>query len=96
MNSIVAIRHKDGDLYSITLEVPEKEYFEIYEDIDSNAGEDILKQYMTYHGDDGRYSDVGIKHDKGAHVVSIAAKIHYLGNDHTEQFAIPSHLMNKQ
>lgn len=95
LNSMVVARERIGGLYSITLEVPEKEYFDIYEDMDKEAAEDIVKQYLTYHGDDGRFSDVSISHSKGAHVVSIHANLHYEDNDHTEQFNIPPHLADK-
>ena len=92
LNSMVVVRERIEGVYSITLEVPQKEYFEIYEDIDSEAAKDILKQYLTYHGDEGRYSDVSIDNNKGAHIISIHAKLNYENNDHTEQFEIPHHL----
>ncbi|KPU44135.1 hypothetical protein OXPF_23020 [Oxobacter pfennigii] len=95
LNSIIAGRVRDGSVYKMTLEVPEKEFFEIYSDLDNEAAEDILKQYMMYHADDGRYSDISILHDSNAHVVSIRAIMHYDGNDHTEQFNIPPYLSNK-
>lgn len=92
LNSMVVARERIGGLYGIILDVPDKEYFEIYNDLDNEAAEDILKQYMTYHGDDGRYSDVSIIHNKDSHIVSIHAKLHYEENDHTEQFNLPHHL----
>lgn len=95
LNSMIVGRQREGELYNIILEVPEKEYFDIYEDLDKEAAEDILKQYMTYHADEGRYSDVSIQHYKNAHVVSIHAKLHYDENDHTEQFVGPHHFTGK-
>lgn len=95
LNSMVVARERVGGLYSITLELPAKEYFDIYEDIDKEAAEDVLKQYLTYHGDDGRYSDVTIDHNKGSQIVSIHANLHYEDNDHTEQFTIPHYLSNR-
>lgn len=92
LNSMVVGRQRAGDIYNITLEVPEDEYFLIYEDLDREAAEDILKQYMTYHADEGRYSDVSIHHYRNINIVSIRAKLHYDENDHTEQFVIPHHL----
>lgn len=92
LRSMVAVRRRDGDNYRLVLELPEKEYFDIYEDIDREAAEDIVKQYITYNGDDGRYSGVSIHHHKNTHIVSVQATLNYNDNDHTEQFTIPHHL----
>lgn len=94
LNSMIVARERINGQYSITLEVPGKEYFEIYNDLDQEAAEDILKQYMTYHGDDGRYSDVKISKSMNSDIVSIHAKLDYEDNDHTEQFTVPHHLDN--
>lgn len=95
LNSIVAGRERVEDGYNITLTLPEKEYFDIYDDLDEEAAEDILRQYMLYHGDEGRYSDVKIECDKNIHIVNINAKISYSDNDHTKQFEIPSYFSDK-
>lgn len=92
LNSMRVGRQRIEDYYNLILEVPEGEYFDIYEDLDKEAARNIVKQYLTYHGDDGRYSDVKIEHNQGTHIVSIHAKLHYDENDHTEQFTIPHHL----
>lgn len=95
LNSMSVTRERIGDRYNIKLDLPEKEYFEIYEDLDKEAARDIVKQYMVYHGDEGRYRDVSIDWDRGAHIVSIKAELDYMENDHTEEFTIPHHLSNK-
>ena len=95
LRSMVVVRQRLDDCYNVTLELPEKEYFDIYEDLDKEAAEDIVKQYMAYHGDEARYSDVSIEHLKGDHIVAVNAKFHYDKNDHTEEFTIPHHLTEK-
>lgn len=95
LNSMLVARQRLDDGYNIILKLPEKEYFEIYEDLDKEAAEDILKQYLTYHGDDGRYSDVSIDYDRNAHIITINARLDYTDNDHTEEFVIPPHLSDK-
>jgi len=92
LNSMIVGRQRVGDYYNLILQIPESEYFDIYEDLDKEAARDIVKQYMTYHGDDGRCSDVEIHHNKSAHIVGIRATLHYDDNDYTEQFIIPHHL----
>jgi hypothetical protein len=92
LNSMIVARERINGQYSITLEVPGKEYFEIYSDLDKEAAEDILKQYMTYHGDDGRYFNVSISQSRNSDIVSIHANLNYEDNDHTEQFVIPHYL----
>jgi hypothetical protein len=94
INSIRETRTMKGDLYNIMLEINEKEYFDIYKNIDDESAEEILKQYMVYHGEDGRYSHIRIQHDKNTHIVNVYANIHYLENRHTDQFNIP-HIDNK-
>ena len=89
INSIRETRSRKGELYNIILEITEKDYFDIYSDIDDESASDILKQYMIYHGDDGRYSDIKMEHNKNTHVVNIYANLHYMGNNHTTQFNIP-------
>lgn len=93
LNSIRETRARKNELYNIILEIPEDEYFQIYDGLDDKFAEDILNQYMVYHGDDGRYSDVKIQYNKNAHIVNVYANLHYAENDHTEQFNIP-HLDN--
>lgn len=96
LNNIVTERERIGSLYNVTLKMPGDEYFKIYEDLDHEAAEDILKQYLNYHGDDGRYSDVSIDYSKNTNIISINAKLHYEGNDHTKQYAIPPHLSKQK
>lgn len=89
LNSIRETRARKEGLYNIILEIPEDEYFQIYDSLDDKFGADILSQYMNYHGDDGRYSDVKVQHNKNSHIINVYANLHYEGNDHTEQINIP-------
>lgn len=90
INSIRETRARKEDLYNVLLEIPEEEYFQIYNDVDEKSAEDILSEYLNYRGDDGRYSDIRIQHNKNIHIVNIYANLHYLDNDHTEQYNIPT------
>lgn len=90
MNNILETRARKEGLYNITLEIPEKNYFDIYDGVYEKDAEDILKQYMVYRGDDGRPSDISIEHNKNSHIINIYANLHYEGNDHTQQQLTPS------
>lgn len=85
LNSVREIRIRDGkELYHLKLEIPEEEYFQIYNDIDSDIAKDILSQYLLRRQDDGRLENIQIKHDKKNHTVNLTTELHYLENDHTD------------
>jgi hypothetical protein len=92
LSSIRENRIRRDELYEITLQIPENEYFDAYEGISASAAEDILQNHLRYHQDDGKPEKVNIKHNKNGHVVNITAELHYLGNDHTKQESIPDML----
>jgi len=79
----VRIREKDG-LYRLSLEIPEKEFFLAYDDVDEEAAHDIIKQYLVHREDDGRPSNIEIHYDHNSHIVNLTSSLHYLGNDHTD------------
>ncbi|HHV18926.1 MAG TPA: hypothetical protein GXZ27_08740 [Thermoanaerobacterales bacterium] len=75
---------KEG-LHNIILEIPEETYMTFYNELDDEHARDILTQYLKYHQDDARTSDVKIEHNKNAHTVNIYANLHYLCNEKTSQ-----------
>jgi len=75
---------KEG-LHKITLKIPEETYKTFYNDLSEEYARDILAQYLKYHQDDARLSDIKIDHNKNEHTVNIYANLHYLGNDKTNQ-----------
>ncbi|KNF09501.1 hypothetical protein CLPU_3c02810 [Gottschalkia purinilytica] len=85
LNSIKETRiREDNGLHRITLEVPEKDFFEAYDEVDEHSAYDLLKQYLLYREDDGRPKNVDINYNKNSHIVTITTELHYLGNDHTD------------
>lgn len=92
LNSIRENRIQRDGLYEVTLQIPENEYFNVYESVTQDAAYEILDNYMNYHQDDGRPENVNIKHNKNGHVVNIEVDMHYTGNDHTDAKPIPDTL----
>jgi hypothetical protein len=84
INSIRDKRIQRDGLYQITLQVPEEDYFEVYDGINVEAAQEILGNFLSYHGDDGRPDNVDIKYNTNGHIVDITADLHYTGNDHTQ------------
>lgn len=84
MRSIKDNRIERNGMYEVMLQMSEDEYFNVYDDITSQAASEIMDNYLHYHGDDARPSNIHIDHNKNGHVVNITANLNYLGNDHTE------------
>lgn len=84
------VKHETG--YDLYLEMPEKEYLQIYEDINTESASDIVHQYLHLYQDDGRPEKVEIKHDKNNHTINIKTLLRYEGNDHTEEKILPNYL----
>jgi hypothetical protein len=89
-NSICERRMQSLGMYAVIMQIPEAEYFEVYDTLSDAVAEDIVVNYLRYHGDDGRPSDIKIRHDPTNHVVTINLFIHYTENDHTEIFRTPN------
>ncbi len=70
-------------LTQIILEMPEKDYFQMYGQLNDEIAKDLLQQYLLYHNDDGRMGRVKIYYDKNDHVVRISSFLQYLGNEKT-------------
>lgn len=85
MDNIFEQRNKleDGK-YNLSLEVADSAYFNIYENVDSAAAEDLLRNYLKSNSDDGRFENVHINYNKNRHLVNITAKLNYDGNVHTD------------
>lgn len=83
LNSILEKRTVEGERHSITLDIHEKEYFTIYEDIGEDAAREILENYLRYRADDGRPEEIKVKHNKNEHLVSIRADLYYTDNQKT-------------
>ncbi|ABR49199.1 hypothetical protein Amet_3059 [Alkaliphilus metalliredigens QYMF] len=92
LSAIFERRVKMEEGYKLHLEIPEKEYLNVYEDVNEKAASEILQQFLAYHQDDGRVEEIKIKHDRNNHTVNIHTHLNYLGNDHTAQVGIPNHL----
>lgn len=88
LNDIVEARKKKEDYYEVILQIPEKEFFNSYDDISDTAAKEILTNYLRHHQDDGKPHDIEIKHSKPNHIVSIETKLYYEDNDHTRQLYI--------
>lgn len=90
LNSIRERRIQRDGLYEVTLQMPENEYFNVYDSVSYDAAYEILGNYLSYHQDDGRPDGIDIKHNKNGHIVNITANLHYTGNDHSDVRRIPA------
>lgn len=84
------VKHEVG--YDLYLEIPEKEYLQIYEDVNNEAANDVVEQFLYLHQDDGRPQRVEVKHDKNNHTINIKALLTYEDNNHREAKILPNHL----
>ncbi|GAB6084810.1 hypothetical protein [Alkaliphilus crotonatoxidans] len=92
INGIQERRIKKEAGYHVTLEIPEKEYLQIYEDVNEDAASHIVDVFLNYYQDDGRPQNIEINHDKQNHMISISTLLTYEGNDHTDPRPTPHHL----
>jgi hypothetical protein len=76
-------------MYAVILQIPENEYFLVYDSISNVAANEIVTNYLQYHSDDGRPENIVIKHDKSGHLININLYLYYTDNDHTEIFRTP-------
>lgn len=92
ISSIIENRVKTESGYQIVLRLSEKEYFQVYDDITDKAAEEILGNYLSYHGDDGRPTEIGIRRNPRDNTICITACLNYLGNSFTDQAYVPDTL----
>lgn len=85
MDNMSEMRNKlnDGN-YNLTLEIGEKTYFQIYEDINNRSAENVVRSYLRENTDDAEFSDLKIKHNRDKHTVSVCAKLSYSNNKHKD------------
>lgn len=76
-------KREDGT-YDLTLEISEREFFKVYNNVSDDIADDLIQQYLVDVQDDGRFENVKIKHNKDRHTVRITSDLHYYGNDHTD------------
>jgi hypothetical protein len=84
------VKHEKG--YDLYLQIPEEDYFLIYEYVNYEAAFDILHQFLQIYEDDGRPDIIRVKHDKDNHTVNIKAILRYEGNKHTDMKMRPNYL----
>lgn len=77
-------------MYAVILQIPEDEYFNVYDSVSDGAASEIVQNYLNYRGDDGRPDRVTISHDSSSRIVNIHLYLYYTDNDHTEIFRTPS------
>ncbi|MBZ4663152.1 MAG: hypothetical protein JG776_854 [Caloramator sp.] len=70
---------KDG-VYHLSLQIPEKEYFLVYDNVSENIASEILNHYLKIHQDDGEPQNININYNRNAHMINIEADLRYIGN----------------
>jgi hypothetical protein len=94
LNRIRDSRIQRDGLYELTLQMPENEYFDVYDSLSDDAAAEILGNYLSYHQDDARPEGIEISHNKNAHVVNIGANLHYIGNEHSDNVKVTPDTLN--
>lgn len=85
MDNMIDMRNKMEDgKYNLTLEIAEKSYFQIYDDVDIKSGEDLVKNYLISNSDDARFNNIKINYNKNRHTIRITAELDYYNNSHTD------------
>ncbi|HHU62756.1 MAG TPA: hypothetical protein GXZ32_00855 [Clostridiales bacterium] len=83
-NSIRDIRQKTHDGYRVILEIPEKDYINIYENIDRETASKVMANYLRYRNDDARPTNINIGRNKNRRIVNITVDLKILGNQKTD------------
>ena len=84
LNSILDRRVRKDNGYDLYLEIPENEYFNVYEDVTENNARNIVDLFLEHYQDDGRPQMVKVNYDKGNNSINIKTVLSYVGNDFTE------------
>jgi hypothetical protein len=82
-DNIIEKRVVNNGQHSAILEISASDYNQVYDEYNNELATEIIKHHLVNRGDDGRVSDVQIKHEEQSDIIRIYAKINYLGNDHT-------------
>lgn len=85
MDNMKEMRNKleDGK-YRLTLDISDSDYFGIYEDVDTNSAEDLVKNYLMRNSDDADFDNMKINYNKNRHTVRVNADLIYKNNEHKE------------
>jgi hypothetical protein len=74
---------KDG-VHESVLEMTADDYNKVYNaEYNEEIASEIINHHLIRRGDDGRATNIRIKHDLEDDMVKIYANISYLGNEHT-------------
>ncbi|SHK43175.1 hypothetical protein [Tepidibacter formicigenes] len=75
---------KENGTYNLTIEIPEKDFFKVYNSVNNNVANDLIRQYLVDVQDDARFDNVKIKHNKNRHTIRLTSELNYYGNEHTD------------
>jgi len=84
LNSILDRRVRKDKGYDLYLEIPQNEYFNVYEDVTEDNARNIVDLFLEHYQDDGRPQMVKVNYDKNNNSINIRVALSYEGNDHTE------------
>lgn len=85
MDNMNEMRNRLGDgKYNLTLEVAAPAYFDVYDDVDTKSGEDLVRNYLRSNADDGCFENIEIKYNKARNTVRVTADLNYDNNHHTD------------
>lgn len=93
-NSICERRMQSLGMYAVILQMPAREYFNVYDTINEFAANELVKNYLNYRGDDGIPDGVKINYNTNDELISINLYLNYTGNKHSEIYKVPE-LLNK-
>ncbi len=82
-NNIIEKRTVNGGQHKAVLEISAQDYNQVFDEYNNEVATEIIKHHLVNRGDDGRVTDVQIKHENDSDIIRIYANINYLGNDHT-------------
>lgn len=83
-NNIIEKRTVKDGVHKTVLEMTAVDFDNVYNgEYSEKIASEIINHHFERRGDDGRATDVQIKHDDDSNMVRIYANINYLGNDHT-------------
>lgn len=85
MDNMREMRNRlNNEDYNLILEIGENTYFKIYENINSQSAEDVVRNYLRSNADDAEFSNLQIKHHRDRHTVNVCAKLSYANDRHTD------------
>ncbi|CEK31652.1 hypothetical protein JGS6364_32941 [[Clostridium] sordellii] len=85
MDNMNEMRSRVGDgRYNLTLEVAAPEYFNIYEDVDTKSGEDLVRNYLRSNSDDGCFDNIKINYNKARNSIRVTTELNYNDNEHKD------------